>query len=55
VGRLKWIAAVGAALWVARWAALELAALAGSRWLPPGPAPKDSPRRPGLMPGPFER
>jgi hypothetical protein len=45
---------VALSLWVARWAARELAAVAGSRWLPPGPDPKSSPRRPGLMPGPFD-
>jgi hypothetical protein len=37
-------------LWFGRWAAMELASYAGRRLLPPGPPPKDSPRRPGLMP-----
>jgi hypothetical protein len=40
-------------LWVGRWAARELTSYAGQGILPRGPAPKDSPRRPGLMPGPF--
>lgn len=46
--------ALAAAAWVARWAVLELAAYAGGRWLPHGPAPRDSSRQPGLMPGPFD-
>jgi hypothetical protein len=37
-------------VWVARWAAMELASYAGHRLLPPGPPPKDSERRPGWMP-----
>jgi len=40
--------------WIGRWAALELAAYLGRR-RPRGPAPKDSPRAPGHMPGPFDR
>jgi hypothetical protein len=44
-----------AAAWVARWLALELAALAGRKLLRPGPPPRDSPRPPGWMPGPFDR
>jgi hypothetical protein len=35
------------AVWIGRWAAMELASYAGHRLLPPGPAPKDSPRTPG--------
>jgi hypothetical protein len=46
---------VAAALWVARWVATELAAYSGRHWQPRGPAPKDSPRQPGRMPGPFDR
>ena len=42
------------AFWVARWAAREAASYAGQRLLPRGPAPTDSPRQPGLMPGPFD-
>jgi hypothetical protein len=42
------------ALWLLRWAAMELAAYAGRNWRRPGPAPKDSPRAPGHMPGPFD-
>jgi hypothetical protein len=38
----------------ARWLAMELAAYAGHRILPPGPPPRDSPRAPGHMPGPFD-
>jgi hypothetical protein len=37
-------------LWVARWAAMELASFAGHRLLPKGPPPKNSPRPPGWMP-----
>ena len=44
---------VAVLLWVGRWLALELAAWSG-HWGRPGPAPKDSPRAPGLMPGPFD-
>jgi hypothetical protein len=38
------------AVWVGRWAAMELASFAGHRLLPPGRAPTDSPRKPGWMP-----
>lgn len=38
-------------LWFGRWLAMELASYAGHRLLPPGPPPRDSPRRPGWMPG----
>jgi hypothetical protein len=43
-----------AAAWILRWAAMELAAYAGRHWQPRGPAPKDSLRQPGRMPGPFD-
>ena len=43
-----------ALVWVGRWLALELAAYAGHRLLPRGPAPRHSPRAPGRMPGPFD-
>ena len=39
----------------ARWLAMELAAYAGHRILPPGPPPRESVRPPGHMPGPFDR
>ncbi len=42
------------ALWVLRWAAVQVAAYAGRHWLPVGPPAKESPRQPGRMPGPFE-
>jgi hypothetical protein len=41
------------AAWIARWLAMELAASAG-HLLPKGPPPKDAPRPPGWMPGPFD-
>jgi hypothetical protein len=41
-------------VWLGRWAAIQLAAYAGRHWLPVGPPPKDSPRQPGRMPGPFD-
>jgi hypothetical protein len=49
------VLALAAAAWVARWLALELAAFAGHKLLPPGPPPRQSPRPPGWMPGPFDR
>ena len=42
-----------AAFWVGRWALRELAAQI-ARTRPIGPAPIDSPRQPGRMPGPFD-
>jgi hypothetical protein len=46
---------VGAVVaWLARWAAMELASYSGRYWQKRGPAPKDSPRQPGRMPGPFD-
>jgi hypothetical protein len=48
------ILVAAAALWVARWAAMEVASYVGNRLLPEGPPPKDSPRKPGWMPGPFD-
>jgi hypothetical protein len=44
-----------AALWLLRWAAMQLAAYAGRYWLPVGPPPIRSARPPGWMPGPFDR
>ena len=51
---VKRLVVAAAAVWVARWAAMELAAYAGRHWQRRGPAPKDSPRQPGRMPGPFD-
>ena len=45
--RLRHVAYVAFGLWVGRWAAMELAALAGRKLLPPGPPPRESARRPG--------
>jgi len=47
--------ALAAAAWVGRWLALELASLAGRKLLRPGALPRESPRAPGWMPGPFDR
>jgi hypothetical protein len=43
-----------AALWVGRWALLELASLVGRFRLPPSPPSVCSPRQPGRLPGPFD-
>ena len=51
---MKRLVLAAAALWTGRWLALQLAAYAG-RKLPRGPAPKESKRAPGHMPGPFDR
>ena len=51
---IRRLAVAAAGIWVVRWAAMELAAYAGRHWQPRGPAPKDSPRQPGRMPGPFD-
>jgi hypothetical protein len=51
---VKRLALLAGALWVARWAALELAAFAARR-LPRRPARPDGDREPGRMPGPFDR
>ena len=42
-------------VWLLRWIARELAAYSGRHWQHPGPAPLDSARRPGWLPGPSER
>jgi hypothetical protein len=42
-------------VWLLRWAAEELVSYSGRHWQRPGPAPRDSTRRPGWMPGPSER
>jgi hypothetical protein len=46
---------LGVGLWLARWAARELVAYSGRHWQRPGPPPRESPRRPGWLPGPSER
>ena len=51
---LRRVVLAAATLWVARRAACEVAGYAGRRWRAPGPPPKDSPRAPGWMPGPFD-
>jgi hypothetical protein len=43
------------AVWLLRWAAIELASYAGRHWRAPGPAPIDSPRAPGHTPGASRR
>jgi hypothetical protein len=48
------VVALAAAAWVARWLALELASFAGHKLLPRRRPPRDSPRPPGWMPGPFD-
>ena len=52
---MKRLAGILLLVWAGRWALRELACVAGTKLLPRGPAPKDSPRRPGVMPGPFDR
>jgi hypothetical protein len=48
--RARRLVYVGLGLWLGRWAAMELASYAGRGLLPAGPPPKNSLRRPGLMP-----
>lgn len=48
---MRRLAYLAAAVWVVRWLAFEIASHVSNR-IPRGPAPKDSPRRPGWMPGP---
>jgi hypothetical protein len=44
-----------AAVWVLRWATLEVAAYAARHWLrPTSPPPADPERMPGRMPGRFD-
>ena len=52
---LRRLLAVAAAIWVGRWAALQVAAYTGYRWPRRGNRPVDPSRRPGWMPGPFDR
>jgi hypothetical protein len=49
---VKRVLEVAALAWLVRWAARELAAYSGRHWQRRGPAPKNSPRQPGRMPGP---
>jgi hypothetical protein len=51
---MKRLALVAAALWVGRWALLELAAFAARRLPLPRARPRND-REPGRMPGPFDR
>jgi hypothetical protein len=51
---MRRLLALGAAVWIARWAVLELAAFAARRLPRPGPGPRNH-REPGRMPGPFDR
>ena len=53
--RLSRLVKLALAVWLARWAAQELAAYAGRHWQKPGPPPRESARRPGWMPGPRQR
>jgi hypothetical protein len=43
---------VALGVWLARWAAGELAVYAGRHWRKHGPPPVESERAPGWMPGP---
>ena len=52
--RLSNLVKLGIGLWLLRWAAQELAAYAGRHWQSKGPPPRDSPCRPGWLPGPSE-
>jgi hypothetical protein len=51
---VKRLLAVAAAVWVGRWALLELASFAARR-LPLPKVPPRNDREPGRMPGPFDR
>ena len=50
---LRRLVRIALLVWIGRWAALQLASYVG-RYRPVGPAPKDSERAPGHMPGPFD-
>jgi len=52
---VKRLALLLLALWIGRWALREVAMLAARFWLPPSPPAIDSPRQPGVLPGPFDR
>ena len=47
---MKRLALVLLGLWLARWAAGEIAAYAGRHWRKHGPPPIESERAPGWMP-----
>jgi hypothetical protein len=51
---MRRLAVAAVVVWVGRWAVRELACVAGTRFLPRGRAPTESPRQPGVMPGPFD-
>ena len=51
---MKRLFKLAVAFWLLRWAAGELAAYAGRHWQLHGPPPRESPRKPGWMPGPTE-
>lgn len=51
---MKRLLALGLALWIGRWALLEVASHV-SRGLPPRRSSTDPDREPGHMPGPFDR
>lgn len=51
---VKRLVQLAAAAWLLRWLAGEVASYAGRRWLRHGPSPRESPRKPGWMPGPSE-
>jgi hypothetical protein len=48
------LAALAAAFWALRWAALELASFVHRTRPRPAPLPRDSDRVPGAMPSPFD-
>ena len=50
---MKLIVALALAVWVGRWAVIEVASFV-SRRLPRRPPPIESPRQPGRLPGPFD-
>jgi hypothetical protein len=51
---IRRLAIAALVLWVARWAALEIAMQIARRRPRPTVPPKDSPWPPGHMPGPFD-
>jgi hypothetical protein len=53
--RVSTLVKLAVGLWLARWAARELAAYSGRHWQAAGPPPREAARRPGWLPGPSER
>jgi hypothetical protein len=49
------LVALALLVWVARWALLEAASRLANRPSRPPPPPPNPRRRPGYMPGPFDR